>query len=1024
MKFNPNILSDPLGGMSTQFGIPTCVLGLGADLLNLLPGDVLTSFQAGIAGGMMKARSGIANVSKALFSKLGIMEYDSQTGKLSFFSDSSRHGVDGFGTSMFNAIGSVMGMLAVGGQLAASFGEQLDQIEKCIGEFEDWLDGGVNKSNIKSTSELAVSPGQLNMYKAQISTATTFLSSCQDTMNIINKILMDRAADPSLEPLFGEDPTEDTIFRLEFGPPRSKQGQFLLSVDGLYYDSQTRTYASGSEVPTSADLQFIPDADKWALDHAPNLGGRGGSYSLEDLGRYVDTIFDINNIDESDIIKVYYDADHFLQVLISQKNKRLDDLHSNLTDLRVSGYGADSALYLNYEQQIISEGASFTRKMNKRKKQIEVAVKTPDLYGSTVIYKPGEIPINNFSFLSSINLNVEIAKQKNLSFDHGEVSGVVLPIIPKFVKASDSTQNIVITPLTVAPIGAGSIIDGEELETQAPVLSLVTGITTKGLIAVYNFTDVNFQTPESTTFNTLNCNALGRENRAQTVTTSPAILFQKGLGIPYLNGMISLDKADANYTFKSETFGSTDFEIVDSGNYARLPDSDEYRDLMYTTSGATINFWTYMPGLHKQLGGFWEHPYNTSAFDFNFSSTAGSWANAHYYRVLLGCENTGGVSGTDATSSITLTDSSNFVKGMLMGWSRDPRMYFEGSSVSPGSNDFNPRENFGAIIDDIDPINAKEHYYPNGSTGVWEVSSGAGQDGGVTTNYDYPIAHQQASGTFSVATSSKISYSIVYPGDGYVASSNGADVFLYTSGADNDGVALASAGLSATLGISYYAAASERTLNIGTPSTVFFIAPTRSYNTSSVGFAKSFGCETDEGDILKFVVSDKTIVNGNSLADCIDKFINISVVFDPPKDEIVLYVNGSIIKKASLGALFGKGKNGSPQLPTFISPRTFTTSSFEYEKSTVNQKAGVTLFDTGPHNNTFFTPWIVGGGWTDGRPVDVSTSSGGFLDTGAGLISSYNGYIGSLKIYSKALDNSEVLTNYSNQKTFFENMDL
>ena len=488
--------------------------------------------------------------------------------------------------------------------------------------------------------------------------------------------------------------------------------------------------------------------------------------------------------------------------------------------------------------------------------------------------------------------------------------------------------------------------------------------------------------------------------------------------------MVRLGKTDTNYAFNTDTFGSTEFEIVNSGNYVRLPDTDEYRDLMYTTSGATINFWTYVPGLHNQLDGFWEHPYNTSAFDFNFSSTGGSWANAHYYRVLLGCENTGGVSGTDATSSITLTDSSNFVKGMLMGWSRDPRMYFEGSAVPPGTNDFNPRENFGAIIDDIDPINAKSHYYPTKSTGVWVLSAGTGEDAGVPTTYEYPIAYQQASGTFSVATNSKISYKISYPGDGYVPSSDGADVFLYTSGADEDGVALTSSGLSATLGISYYAAASERTLNIGTPSTVFFVAPTRSYNTSSVGFAKSFGCETEEGEILRFVVSDKTTVNGNSLADCINNFINISVVFDPPKDEIVLYVNGSLIKKAPLGALFGKDKNGSPQLPTFISPRTSTTSSFEYKESTVNQKAGVDLFDTGPQNNTFFTPWIVGGGWTDGRPVDLATSSGGFLDTGAGLISSYNGYVGSLKIYSKALDNSEVLTNYTHQKTFFENIDL
>ena len=534
MNFNPNILDNSLGGMATQFGVPTCIMSLGMDILNLLPGNVLTSFQAGLMGGQMKARSGIANVTKEMFGSLGIIEYDSQTGKLSFFSDSSRHGVDGFGTSMFNALGNVVGAMGEIQNFADKFEDQLDQVKACLENYETYLDKGVNTSYVTSDAELAVSPGQLNMFKAQVAVANTFIDDSQNTLNDINQILMDRQEDPSLEPQFGDDePIEDPIFRLEFGPPLSKQGQFLLSVDGLYYDSQTRTYASGYEVPTSADLQFIPAAEKWTLDHSPNLGGRGGSYSLEDLGTYVDTIFDINNIDESDILRVYYDADHFLQVLVSQKNKRLDDLHSSLKDLRLNGYGADSALYLNYEQQIISEGASFNRKINKRKKQIEVAVKTPDLYGSTVIYQPGEVPINNFSFLSSINLNVEIAKQKNLSFDHGEVSGVVLPVVPKFVKASDSTQNVIITPLTVANIGAGSIIDGEELETQAPVLSLVTGITTDGLIAVYNFTDVNLQPPASTTFNTLNCNALGTENRAQTVSTSASPISKRvGYTIP------------------------------------------------------------------------------------------------------------------------------------------------------------------------------------------------------------------------------------------------------------------------------------------------------------------------------------------------------------------------------------------------------------------------------------------------------------------------------------------------------------
>ena len=66
----------------------------------------------------------------------------------------------------------------------------------------------------------------------------------------------------------------------------------------------------------------------------------------------------------------------------------------------------------------------------------------------------------------------------------------------------------------------------------------------------------------------------------------------------------------------------------------------------------------------------------------------------------------------------------------------------------------------------------------------------------------------------------------------------------------------------------------------------------------------------------------------------------------------------------------------------------------------------------------------MGGGWTDGQPVDLAASSGGFLDSGAGMISSYNGYVGSLKFYSKPLNKTEVITNYNAQRVFFENIDV
>ena len=75
-----------------------------------------------------------------------------------------------------------------------------------------------------------------------------------------------------------------------------------------------------------------------------------------------------------------------------------------------------------------------------------------------------------------------------------------------------------------------------------------------------------------------------------------------------------------------------------------------------------------------------------------------------------------------------------------------------------------------------------------------------------------------------------------------------------------------------------------------------------------------------------------------------------------------------------------------------------------------------------PRNNSFFTPWLLGGGWTDGIPVAADTSAGGFMGTGHGYSSGLNGYVGSVKFYAKPLSNSEVKTNYNAQKGFFKNI--
>jgi len=704
-------------------------------------------------------------------------------------------------------------------------------------------------------------------------------------------------------------------------------------------------------------------------------------------------------------------------------------LGKNIKELQVSGYSPQSALHINYTEQIKSQNAAFNRKINKRKKQIEVAVKAPDLFGSITVFPVGEIPINDFSYLSSINLDVELEKQRNLVFDQGEISGIVLPIVPTYVHSDGVADKVVLTPLEISETGIGSNIEGEGL-TSSPMLSLTSNIDTHGLQAIYNFADVNVQLPASQEFKTLNCATLGTYNRAQLVSTSLANLYPKGLGLPYLTGIPKLFKRDSNYEFRGETWDSWPFEIRGSGNYIKFPDTSSFQNLMYSNAGATVDVWTYIPGLFEDQiaagDNFSEHAFDTSAFGYELSSGGGQWCDFHYYRVLLGCENTGGDNlNIDQSSVIIDRDSAN-VRGMVMGFSRDPRMFYEGGIVAPADTDLNPRQNFGGYITSVSTIDPPAGPWgSNGVAGNWTLSSDAGTD--------LPSAFWQASGTFTTKKVNGVPGSVIFTvgsdvsaGEGYTSSSNDTCCVFWTSSNDFGETAISAVPSIAPFNQDY---------NVRSTSSVFFIAPTQSYNTSTVGFVKDSDCTTDSADILKFVVSTKSSTGGVDFEDITSKFVNLQIVFDPPNDLIKFYVNGVLFKQQALSTVFGVPVGSAPQVPSFIIPKDYATSSFYYSKDTVTQSSGVgegqrgdqfptTLFDTGPNTYPQFSPWVMGGGWTDGRPVNLATSSGGFMDTGAGIISPYNGYVGNVKFYNRALNKTEVTNNYKAQKDFFENIDI
>lgn len=1018
-KFNPNILNDPLGGIAMSYGVPSCMVGLGKDLLSLLPGDTLGSMRRAIYDGKRRAISYISDKTKEIFNDIGIIQFNTETG-LFYFQTEGAGSSSVLGDSL-NAVGDFVGnVLGVGSVLWKNYevaAEAVEVIGNCLGDFVDWLKRGELKADVNSVQDLTNSLGAFNAAKEAVNAAQEFINAADAQIRNIDAVFQERANDPSLIPVFEDFEDEDSdspIFRLTFGPPKSKKGQFLLSVDGLYYDSQGE-----DGIPSISDIGFIPNEEKWELDHAANLGGRGEGFSIKDLNKYVDTLFDLDSIDNTQNLEEYYEADHLLQVLISNKNVRVEDLNNNLNDIVVQGYLPESALYVNLLQQLNSEIAAFDSKINKRKKQIEVAVKAPDLFGATEKFTPGTVPINDFSYLSAINLDVEIEKQKGLVFDHGEVEDVVLPIQPLFVKSEGTQQGVVLTPLLGGEVGAGSMLDGEDLEGDAPVLSLTTGIITDGMVCVYNFTDANLQSPGDTTYKTLNCNALGTENRGKLVSTNPALIYRSGLGIPYLNGIPSWKKENA-YDVLGETWNTYPFQVVGAGNYLELPNTPPFQDLMYNPSGCTIDVWTKIPNYSSEQGGWWEHPYDTSAFDLKLSST-GSWVNGHFYRVLMGCENTGGVDNNINTSAVIADRSSDFVRGMLMGFSRDPKMYYQGGVVTAGTTDLDIRDNYGYAASGVsnagDMIDVFHEDFPANTSLTWSLSSDI--NGNLV---DAPLI---PSGTAKVKNNELglKAISLTVPGDGLPASAHGTEykIQVYPTSAVSS-----TNPESVPSGIVYFSHVDDPVeYYMGVPSSCFFIAPTQSYNTTGVGFVKAGSCDSDSEQLLRFTASVDKTVSGVTLGDISSEYMHLAIVFDPVTDSIKLYVDGVLYEEGLISTTFNVSPGQMPQVPSLITPSGYATSSFYYNSTTVSAGGDALvkgLFNNGPAPDGFFTPWIVGGGYSDGRPIDLTTSSGGFMSTGDGLVSPYNGHVGSFKVYCKALNINEVKKNFDSQKTFFKNI--
>jgi len=298
---------DILGALDVEYGIPSCVMNLGSDLLSLLPTNVL----GGIRNNMSIGRNAADAVTKALSQKLrnltGIIEFDTDQGVFRFVSDASQYGqeVGGLAGDIAGFVGLAQQAIAFGSRLysnveagVASINELID----CVGDYASFLKNSAGESGDARADQARGNPEAFanlikNEYGPQIeasNNAKKFIEKANKTISDIDKIITDRVQNPNLIPRLAEVASPSatgSVFRLNAGPPESKSGQFLLSVDGLYFDSQTSGIGPALIELDTRSKSKDPSLD-WTFEFEPNLGGKGVPVNEEQLDAYFETIFD------------------------------------------------------------------------------------------------------------------------------------------------------------------------------------------------------------------------------------------------------------------------------------------------------------------------------------------------------------------------------------------------------------------------------------------------------------------------------------------------------------------------------------------------------------------------------------------------------------------------------------------------------------------------------------------------------------------------------------------------------------
>ena len=117
--------------LASQFGVPSCMLGLASDVLGVIPTPILLAYRQSLAQCRALADAVVRRINSDIRDALGISLFPDRDGFFGFFSSSSRFGLDVL-SGVTGALGTFIGFAQCAAAAADEFGRRFEAAKNCM----------------------------------------------------------------------------------------------------------------------------------------------------------------------------------------------------------------------------------------------------------------------------------------------------------------------------------------------------------------------------------------------------------------------------------------------------------------------------------------------------------------------------------------------------------------------------------------------------------------------------------------------------------------------------------------------------------------------------------------------------------------------------------------------------------------------------------------------------------------------------------------------------------------------------